>query len=513
MSGTDGTALPARLPLPNAWWWAAGGASAVLLLAWWQPCRALLASWADTNGYYSHGPLALGASAWLLWRDRRQLRPLACSTPSYALGLAGLALSVWILGAGAVEGSHVVQLYAMAVGLAACLAVFAGIRVVGRSAVPLGFLVVFALPLPVLVLDRITLGLRLMAARITFAVLDSLGVPAVLRGATLHFDQGVSVTVDDLCSGLRSLITLLGMATLVAVLQPVPWKRLVILALALPVALGANVARILFLSALGAKGVMLPADGLPHQATGLVSYLVALGLLMLLTRFLPGDAAHECASSGRSRVPGPDRLPAKPAVVAVYALLLVAVVLGLSLQRARPGSSAVTAAIPVRIGDWSGTDLPLSPRVRELLQTDDVVLRLYTREAGDSVELFVLHANAAGIHQPDSCYTLDGYRELERATVPLLTAQGVIQVNRAVIERDQGPRLVYFWHRLGGEHVETFFQLRWRSLVDRTLLFKTDQSASTVRLVTPVLGDVQAAEGRLQAFARGPLETVQRALP
>ncbi len=79
-------------------------------------------------------------------------------------------------------------------------------------------------------------------------------------------------------------------------------------------------------------------------------------------------------------------------------------------------------ALPMRLGDWNGHDVPLDERVIRATDTDDHVHREYVRN-GESVTLYV----AYGVrmrdlfpHRPEVCYPSAGWT-LERArdvTVP-----------------------------------------------------------------------------------------------
>src|SRR5207244_33812 len=79
------------------------------------------------------------------------------------------------------------------------------------------------------------------------------GAPAVLQGSTIHL-ASTSVLVDDVCSGLRTLIALCVLAAVFAYLEPRRARAALMIALAVPIAVLANLVRILILCGFAAYG-------------------------------------------------------------------------------------------------------------------------------------------------------------------------------------------------------------------------------------------------------------------
>ena len=73
---------------------------------------------------------------------------------------------------------------------------------------PLAFLV-FMVPLPAIIFYAITFPLQSLAARQAAWTLDLLGVPVILDGNVIHLSE-LSLGVTEACSGIRSLVSLLG---------------------------------------------------------------------------------------------------------------------------------------------------------------------------------------------------------------------------------------------------------------------------------------------------------------
>src|SRR5207237_557005 len=161
-------------------------------------------------------------------------------------------------------------------------------------------------------------------------------VPVVLDGSTIHLAD-TSLTVDDVCSGLRTVISLLALALVFAYFERSRWRALLVVAPPVPIAVAANVVRILLPSIL--------------------------------------------AAYGRSGAPVIE-------------------------------ATTATRAIPRKIGDWSGADVALSKRVYAILETDDVLVRSFTRPGERApVDLYVVHAAESRkvAHPPEICFSGGGY--------------------------------------------------------------------------------------------------------
>ena len=259
-------------------------AAAFVVLFW--PTFLWMAERFDTHdSFYSHGWLIPFASGWLAWQRRQRLR--SCQVrPSFAgFGLlmpsvaAHLLATWWNL--------HFVSGFAMLGAVWGLVWTLWGWEVLWAMRFPMGFLL-FMVPLPGVLLLAISFKMKLFAAGLATLLLKLVGVAAVQAGSTIHV-PGISVVVDDTCSGLRSLISLIALATLwISLLPPSArhWHKLIIVASALPISVGANMVRILALVLLSAIYGPKIADGFIHYGSGIVVFGVSLVALSWLSNRL-----------------------------------------------------------------------------------------------------------------------------------------------------------------------------------------------------------------------------------
>lgn len=261
-------------------------ACAALFVAVFWPTFVWMAERFDAHdSFYSHGWLIPFATAWLIWQ-RRGAVPVRGAAPSYA-GLAALAASLalhvvatwWRLG--------FVSGFAMVFTVWSLVWTVWGWPTLRRLAFPMLFLL-FMVPLPGVLLISISFYMKLAAAGLATKLITLLGMPAAQSGSTIQI-PGVSVIVDDTCSGLRSLISLIALSTLWTAFMPrsaALWKKLTIVAASIPIALAANMVRIIVLVFVAAIYGAKAAEGFIHYGSGVVVFGVALVVLGALSSWL-----------------------------------------------------------------------------------------------------------------------------------------------------------------------------------------------------------------------------------
>lgn len=456
--------------------------------------------WFEAEGHYGHGPLVVAASAWLAWRARGRLA--AAPAGSHPLGLVVVALAAAAIGVGRLEDVAALVNLGLVLALAGLSLTVLGPARTRVLAFPLGFLCL-AVPLPPFALDAVTFRLKLVAAWLTVKVVEAAQVPVVAEGGTLNF-EGATVTVADACSGLKTVMSLTAMAALFAHLQATRARAALIAGLALPLAVLANAARVLFLCGLVAWAGPEALEGPLHEGSGLVVYAVA--MIVLLALHAPAPASHPPVAPPAAR-PRVTTTPARAALALAPLACAAALSLGLAvaaaLAPAPDPDDLATARMPLSVGAWRGALLPLGEDVLRVLRTRDARMQRHTRAglAGE-VDLYVTHAADDVFrvaHPPARCFEGGGYLEVQRAVAPLPLADRVVQANRLVFQRGDEVVLVYTWYRVDGRDVPSYVDYRLASFLRRLGPYRG--GGSMVRLSTIVgEGGLEAADARLRAF-------------
>lgn len=234
---------------------------------WWMVDR-----WWAKDSYYGHGPLIPLVSLALLWWRRKELAALspAPSRWGWAWVVLGLALQT-VSALARIYFASALSFFFLLVGL---ILLWGGRPLLKGVWFPVAFLL-FMVPLPLEAVAQIAFALKLVAANLSARILAVLGIPVVQQGSTLYLSH-VTVMVEDICSGLRSLISLVALGVLCAYTMRSTWvRRLLLLAAAVPIAVGANIFRITVLCAVGELYGGQVITGLFHDAMGYIAFLFA----------------------------------------------------------------------------------------------------------------------------------------------------------------------------------------------------------------------------------------------
>lgn len=246
-------------------------------LAW------LFERYTSPDSYYSHGFLVPAVSAFLLWKKRRQLARIRLGSSRLGLGLVAAALLLHAVASLAeVYSASSFSFPAVLFGLSLFLF---GKRFTRAISFEISFLV-FMLPLPLALINSVSFPLKIFVTNVTVAILRLSGVPLRHEGFQLFFSSG-TLTVENPCSGLRSLIVFLALGSVFAyTLKSDMRRRLALFGASVPIAIAANIGRVLVLS-LGVfvygSGV---ARGLFHDMTGYAVFVVAFVVLKIMWRKL-----------------------------------------------------------------------------------------------------------------------------------------------------------------------------------------------------------------------------------
>ena len=251
----------------------------------WPALRWMAERFDASDSFYSHGWLIPLASAWLIWQRRASLASLRPQATYAGLALLIPSAAVHVLATR--WDLHFISGFAMLGALWGLVWTLWGGQTLRALRFPLLFLL-FMVPLPGVLLISISFKMKLIAASLATHTLQLVGIAAAQSGSTIQV-PGVSVIVDDTCSGLRSLISLIALSTLwTGVISPASarWQKLTLVAASIPIALLANMVRILALVLLSAIYGPHIAEGFIHYGSGFVVFGMALVMLAWLSRAL-----------------------------------------------------------------------------------------------------------------------------------------------------------------------------------------------------------------------------------
>ncbi|MDJ0784833.1 MAG: VPLPA-CTERM-specific exosortase XrtD [Desulfosarcinaceae bacterium] len=481
----------------------------VIALAYWDTIGGLYRQW-TSNEDYSHGLLVGPIAIYLLWERRRSISDTVFQTDWRGLMLMVIALMLHVVGELGAE------LFTVRFSMLLCLVggvwVIYGGRLVRTAWFPLAFLFMM-LPLPGFIYRNLTFSLQLLSTTLSVKLLHLTGISAYQEGNII--DIGITqFQVVDACNGLRYILPLMTLGILMASFGQRPiWKRLVLVAMTIPVAILANVLRIFATGLLASLWGLNIAEGFFHSFSGFIVFLFSLSVLLIIMRLLMGRGA--ISASGAERV-DPSRHPLKSlspiaiggAVVTILLAPVAADVLGKTpaMQLQKPLTD-----FPLEVGEWQGRFLEMEPEIWARVGGQSYAIIDYQNDGKMPINFYTAYyeyQRKAGdfIHSPKLCLPGAGWY-VEEATVRTLSQEDAIGeetgliLNDMVIQKNGQRQLVYYWYQGRDRNFTSEYAAKFYMVWDGVFRRRTD--GALVRLVMPVISKdaVTAARQTLDRFA------------
>ena len=386
-----------------------------------------------------HGKLVPVVVLILLWLRRNEL--LATPTRRWLPALAGVALALVLHVLAFTVQQPRVSMVALAGGVWCLVGLVWGPGWLRKTFFPF-LLLGFCVPLEALG-EGLLFQLRLLVTQLSVGIGHNLLGLDVLRDGTAIFNTARTFNYDvaPACSGIRSLTSLLAVTTIYGyVAFRAPWKRAVMMALAAPLAVAGNVARI--------TTVIILAEAFGHKAgaaaetnLGYVTFAVAIGL-MLLAGWLMREKAAPPVTLGRAERPVGQPTPPLVGPALIAALLLMALAGGAIYQLqtrqtlGRPGVLAEPQAgsprwripLPEQVAGMTSQEVPAAEVELSALPADTSIgKRLYTATNGAPLllQVVLMGRDRTSIHQPQYCLTGQGWliEQTEEVRLPVAGPQ------------------------------------------------------------------------------------------
>lgn len=234
----------------------------------------------------AHGPLVMGISCWLLYRNWREMlaaghqdQPSKVGWPILVIGLLsyiiGRSQEILILEAGSIVPT-----------LAGLLLLTFGGKALQKQWFGL-FFMIFMIPLPGMIVDAVTMPMKSAVSYAAAQVLYAVGYPIARTGVTLQVGP-YKLMVADACAGLHTLFSLeaLGLLYLNVVRHNSLVRNVALAILIVPISFTANVIRVICLTLITYHLGDEAGQGFLHGFAGMVLFLSALVLIIFVDSLL-----------------------------------------------------------------------------------------------------------------------------------------------------------------------------------------------------------------------------------
>jgi len=519
LSARDGR-LPFNLPR-----WQALALLALIAWLYAQNLTSLVLQWVgphpDPN--FQHGIFVPLFVLFVLWQDRERLQSIA-PVPSWS-GLPFVLLSLPVLVLGVLGADIFLPRVSLLILLAGLILLFQGWRFFRAVLFPWAFLSL-AIPIPDLIMSRVTFPLQLLAAKLATALLQL--VIVVHREGNIISTVNGQLDVVEACSGIRSLLSLVTLAIIYGYLmESRKWVRVVLACAAVPIAVAANAFRVFVTGLLVAYSHSQQAEGLPHALAGLLIYVVALIMLFAVHRLIsllcppksvpaPGPAHLEEYPAAETRIKA---VSLRFGIVAVPMLATAIALQAHSSTEVVPPHQPLSS-MPLQIDGWTGTSATLTPDELEKLGHPEYALVDYENASQPQpwINLYAVYFSSqkAGdtIHSPEHCLPGAGWIPTSRGVIQLTRPDGSsFPVNRYVVSNSGDRQLVLYWFQAHGRSVASAWSAKYYLIADSIHMNRSD--GGMVRLMTPMSKDESpdAAQSRIMQLGSQVLPLLDNYLP
>jgi len=432
------------------------------------------------GGYYTHGPLvlvvSLAMSAMILRHVCIEVRP----RPMLGGAIVGLGLVLYLVACSADIAFG--RGFLVVVILVGIVVIIWGMNAVRRLWFPLVFLL-FMVPLHSMIIMTLNFNLKMLVAAWATKIVKAIGVMASYSGSTLYLSNGKTLLVGDVCSGLRTLISLIAFGSIYAYVCKLKgaWK-LAICAMIVPVAVVSNCLRIVSLIIVAHIWDAEVATGWFHDTSGIVIFILAFLFLFGIEKcilsatrrlgwpqeILPlfHDVRRSLHDAGQGK-----RLYASAQStrgLVTVAILFAAAMAGSSMSQPKRNlwnGKLAAKAVPEQLDicgqRMQGLDVIYDPKVVDQLGTTDYLARCYANDQGDiriNMAIIFSEDNRRGVHPPEICIQGQGgviYRR-EAVTIDGGDEMGDISCTELLVQSRPGRDYYVFTYKSGESYTGSY---------------------------------------------------------
>jgi len=469
--------------------------------------------WTDEN--YSHGLLVPFVVGFIGWTEFDELKKVA-GRPQIFLGGALVLLALLMFLGGTLGAELFVQRISLVIMLVGVVVYFFGARLLKSLVIPF-LLLLLAIPIPQIIFNKIVFPLQIWASQAAVWGIRLFEVPTIRKGNVFEIlprgaTQVLSLEVVEACSGIRSLMTLVTLALVLAYFtrakqdlsedentdflkKPDFWRTVILMLSAIPIAVFTNGARV------SATGILTyyygrqATESVWHNISGWMVYLVALGLLILtnlvLRKALKVRGSESEFRNRTSENQKPEIRNPKP----LYALLAVLIIGGVFInwfeQRGEVEVSRKPLSnIPARLGDWrlKGSEIRFDPQTESVLRTSDYTMREYVAPGGRIANLYVGYyasqRSGATYHSPQNCLPGAGWVMNQPDLVEIKTASGkTFTANKFIVENGVYREVLIYWYQGRGRAEASEYVDKINTVWDSVARRRSDGSIARVMTV------------------------------
>jgi len=456
----------------------------------------LFEQWME-NEDYGHGIFVPFISLALIWWRRERILAAGLAPTWWGIFPVTLGLGLFIVGE--LATLYFLQHLSFWFVLVGLVLSIAGLPMTRQMLFPLGYLLAM-IPPPHMLQQSLSSSLQLISSALGVGCLQLIGVTAFREGNVIDLGP-IQLQVVEACSGLRYLFPLMALTLLCAYLfQDRVWKRVVLVASAIPLAVLLNGLRI------GLIGVLVEyfgngaAEGFMHAFEGWFLFVLSLALLGLELWLLgkigqsKSAKADILAASQAPAISSP--FPSLPSVggpvMACVALLVATTIVSFQVagREETPPPRQSFLEFPMHLAERHGEPMAMERQYVDVLRFDDYLLANY-QGAGGPINVYAAYyrsqRSGQATHSPKTCIPGGGWEITSFDEVAVPPGQGAERgflANRVVIQKGDQKQVVLYWFKQRNRLVTSEYLVKLFLLWDSLTIKRSD--GALIRLVAAV---------------------------
>lgn len=500
--------------------------SMVLLLTglYWKIVPPMARQWYQDENY-SHGfivPLIAGYFIYTRWDELKDTL-----VTRWNAGLAVILFGLMQLLIGWLGTEYFSMRSSFIVILAGVVLYFFGMGVFRIALLSIAYLF-FMIPIPYIIYDAVAFPLKIFVTKVSVLTLKTVGIVVMREGNVIMFPT-LTLEVADACSGIRSLISLLALAVAYAFfLRISPWKRLILICAAVPIAVFTNAVRVIVTGILAQYWGAKAAEGFFHEFAGLVVFAVAMVMLISLGALLGRDKKQTAdikqqESDNGLQAPelrqGTEVSCHKSMVgkfVCVF-ILLTAAALYLNLHKdLEVPINKTFDQFPRVVSGWHMTqEFAMPDNIQKVLKASDTLTRRYVTAEGKTVDLYIGYhgggKESGEIHSPKHCLPGGGWFEVSTKRMALDVSGTKVNLVQAVYQKGDRRELFLYWFQVQDKTISDEYSLKIAEITNSIINRRRD--ASFIRISIPFESDEQGAVATGERFVKDFMPALREFLP
>ncbi len=180
-------------------------------------------------------------------------------------------------------------------------------------------------------------------------------------------------------------------------------------------------------------------------------------------------------------------------IIVTIALIVALVTIKLSYVNEKEGINRIEVKkIPLVLGQWAGSDIPVTERTYENLETRNVLLREYINQSlvnnnQTPVYLCIVFSedNKKVSHPPEVCYEGGGRTNLSKAVESVQIRGGNLNITKLIIQNGSDKELVLYWYMVGNLYTCNYYKQQLNIVLNQ--ISGKNNKGALIRFSTPII--------------------------